>query len=270
MSEQKVVLVTGASSGIGQAIAGLLAQQDFAIFGTSRDPTGMEQISGVEVLPLDVCSDESVNVCMNAVLNRAGRLDVLVNNAGYVQSGAIEEVSVAEAMAQFETNFFGVLRMVRAALPYMRRQGGGQIINVSSLVALAPTPFQGIYSASKCALAGYTEALRHEVKPFNIKISLVEPGNIKSNLPRNRRTPAHHVSDYDPWRQRFADAMRSSRENAPEPIVVAECILSIIESPTPKLHYEVGEQVTRVSQARRSMPEEQFEQVVRKRFQLDA
>lgn len=270
MSEPKVVLVTGVSSGIGRAIACLLAQKGFAVIGTSRDPAGLQPVSGIQVLPLDVRSDESANACVHAVLNRAGRIDILINNAGYVQSGAIEEVSVPEAIAQFETNFFGAMRMISAALPHMRKQAGGQVINISSLVALAPTPFMGVYSASKCALAGYTEALRHEVKPFSIKVSLVEPGQIQSNLQSNRRAPARPISAYDPWRRRFTDAMRASRGNASEPILVAQCVLDIIESPTPKLHYAVGEQVARVSQARQSLHEEQFEQAARKAFNLDA
>src|SRR5574341_1645225 len=171
MSERKVVLVTGASSGIGQAIARLLAQKGFIVFGTSRNPLDGEKMSGLEVLPLEVRSDDSVQACVNAVLTKAGRLDILINNAGYEVASALEETSIAEAKSQFETNLFGVMRMVKAVLPLMRQQHGGQIINIGSIVGLVPVPFLGAYSARKFAVEGYTEILRHEVRPFNIRRS---------------------------------------------------------------------------------------------------
>src|SRR5215467_11123678 len=124
------------------------------------------------MLPLDVRADNSVRACVDAVFSRMGRLDVLINNAGYELAGALEELSAEEARAQFETNFFGVVRMVDAVLPLMRRQNRGQIISVGSLSGVSAIPFLGIYSASKFALEGYSEALRHEVKPFNIQVSL--------------------------------------------------------------------------------------------------
>jgi short-subunit dehydrogenase len=126
------------------------------------------------MLPLDVRAEDSVRECVEAVMNRSGRLDVVINNAGYELAGAVEELSSEEARAQFETNFFGVVRMVNAVLPRMRQQQRGHIINVSSLSGLTAIPFLGIYSASKFALEGYPEALRQEVKPFNIQVSLTE------------------------------------------------------------------------------------------------
>jgi NADP-dependent 3-hydroxy acid dehydrogenase YdfG len=132
MAEKKIVLITGVSSGIGQATAQLLAHQGFTVFGTSRNPSSIETMSGVEVLPLDVRLDESVNGCVDTVVKRTGRLDILVNNAGYSLVGPIEEASLEEAKAQFETNFFGVVRMVKKVLPIMRKQASGQIINISS------------------------------------------------------------------------------------------------------------------------------------------
>jgi NAD(P)-dependent dehydrogenase (short-subunit alcohol dehydrogenase family) len=202
MSERKIVLVTGASSGIGQAIARLLAQKGFIVFGTSRNPSDGEKRSGIEVLPLEVRSEDSVQACVNAVLTKAGRLDILINNAGYELAGAIEDTSIAEAKSQFETNFFGVMRLVNAVLPLMRQQRSGQIINIGSIVGVVPVPFLGAYSASKFAVEGYTEILRHEVRPLNIRVSLVEPGFIKTNLASNRQYAANRIRDYDPWRQR--------------------------------------------------------------------
>src|SRR5262245_37793512 len=165
MSSQKVVLITGALSGIGQSIARLLAQKRFTAFGASRNPCTAENVAGVEVLPLDVLADESVKACVYTLLVRAGRLDILVNNAGYMLGGAVEEVTIEEAKAQFDTNFFGTMRTVKAVLSTMRRQRSGTIINISSLAGLVPgPPFCGMYSASKFALEAYTEHQWCEVR----------------------------------------------------------------------------------------------------------
>lgn len=269
MHEPKVVLITGASSGIGQATARLLAQQGFTIFGTSRNPSGIERIPGIEILPLDVRLDESVKTCVETLLKRAGRLDILINNAGYELGGAIEEASLEEAKAQFETNFFGAVRMIKTVLPIMRRQGSGQIINISSLAGLTPPPFMGFYSATKFALEGYTEVLRHEVKHFNILVSLVEPAYIKTTLWQNRQYPVDRISDYDPWRRRASEATKQYQAKAPEPRPVAECILHMIETKSPRLRYVVGKRAALAFRLRRFLPESQYEKAVRRLFQLD-
>jgi short-subunit dehydrogenase len=269
MPEKRIVLITGGSSGIGQATARLLAQRGFIVFGTSRNPSSVETMSGVEVLPLDVCSDEAVEACLNTLLKKTGRLDILVNNAGYVLRGAIEETTLEEAKAQFETNLFGTVRMIKGVLPIMRRQGSGQIINISSGQGLAPLPFMGFYSASKFALEGYTEALRHEVKPFNVQASLVEPGFIKTHVWHNQQEAAHRISDYDPWRKRVFEACQEYDEKAPEPSVVAECVLRIVESKSPKLRYQVGKPAAQVFWLRRLLPESLFEQGARRFSRLD-
>src|SRR5215470_2309094 len=137
MSDQRVVLITGASSGVGQAAARLLAEHGYRVFGTSRNVTGGGDASGITMLPLDVRSDDSATACVNSVVTQAGRIDILVNNAGYELAGALEEHSMDEAKAQFETNFLGVVRMVKAVLPSMRQQKQGQIINVSSLSGIS-------------------------------------------------------------------------------------------------------------------------------------
>ena len=269
MSEKKVVLVTGSSSGNGQSIAQLLAQKGFVVFGTTRNPSSVQAIPGVDVLPLDVQLDESVNACMNTLLKKAGRLDILVNNAGYTLGGAIEETTLEQAKAQFETNFFGVARMVKAVLPIMRRQGNGQIINISSLVGLVPSPLLGFYSASKFAIEGYTEALRHEVKPFQIRVSLVEPGLVKTNLVHNTQYGTDLVSDYDPCRQRISEALEKYLEKALGPSEVAECVLNVIESKSPKLRYTVGKDAARAFRLRRFLPQSLFEQGTRRFLHLD-
>lgn len=269
MSEKKVVLITGVSSGIGEATARLLALQDFTIFGTARDPSSVKATPSVEVLRLDVCSDESVNNCVDRVVERAGRLDILVNNAGYGLEGVVEEVTVEEAKAQFETNFFGVVRMVKRVLPIMRKQGSGQIINISSGMGLASLPFFGFYSASKFALEGYTEALRHEVKPFQIKVSLVEPGFIGTKFFDNEQHAGNPISDYDPWRRRASEAVKKHKEKSLDPARVAECILRIIESKSPRLRNIVSKEIARTFLMRRLLPESLFELGARRYLNLD-
>jgi len=222
------------------------------------------------MLPLDVRSDESVAACVQAMLRQVGQIDVLINNAGYELGGALEEISIDEARSQFDTNFFGVMRMVKAALPVMRQQRAGQIINVSSLAGLSPMPFLGVYSASKFALEGYSEALRHELRPFNIQVSLVEPGFIKSHLASNRQYGASRISEYDTWRHRALAAIRQHEEKAPAPSLVAECVMRIIDSRSPKLRHRVGRDATLISRLRRFSPEAFFERGVRDYFHLDA
>ncbi len=270
MAKQKVALITGVSSGIGLAIAQLLAQRDFTVFGTSRNPEGVRKVPNVEVLPLDVRSEESVEAFINAVLKAEGRVDILINNAGFVLGGAIEETTLEEAKGQFETNFFGAAKMIQAVLPIMRKQRGGHIINVSTVVGLAPLPFLGYYSASKFALEGYTEALRQEVKPFNIRVSVVEPGFIKTNLATNEQYTAQRISDYDLWRQPTLEAIQQYLDKAPKPILVAKCVLRVIESKSPRLRYKVGKDAALLLGLRRFLPESLYEQVVRRHFHLDA
>jgi NAD(P)-dependent dehydrogenase (short-subunit alcohol dehydrogenase family) len=269
MPTQRVVLITGASSGVGQCTARLLSQRGDKVFGTSRNPASADSIPGVEMLSLDVRADDSVRACVEAVCSHAGYIDVLINNAGYELAGALEELSLEEARAQFETNFFGVVRMVNAVLPLMRRQKRGYIVNVSSLVGLSAIPFLGIYSASKFALEGYTEALRHEVKPFNIRVSLTEAGFLKTPMMNNRQIAANRISDYDPWRQRALDAIRADEEKAPGPELVAKTLLEIMSNKAPRLRYPIGQQAKSVARLRRFLPAGMFEQGVRRTFSLD-
>jgi short-subunit dehydrogenase len=264
-----VVLITGASSGVGQSTARLLSQRGYKVFGTSRNPARAETIPGVEMLPLDVRVDDSVRACVEVVSSRGDGIDVLINNAGYELAGALEELTSEETRAQFETNFFGVVRMVDAVLPVMRRQKRGHIINVGSLAGVSSIPFLGIYSASKFALEGYTEALRHEVRPFNIKVSLTEAGFLKTPMMNHRQIAANRIIEYDPWRRRALDAIRADEEKAPGPELVAETLLEIISSTTPRLRYPIGQQAKSVARLRRFLPAGMFEQGVRRTFALD-
>ncbi len=269
MSDQKVVLITGASSGVGQSTARLLSQHGYRVVGTSRNPVSAEPIPSVEMLALDVRADDSVRGCVDAVFSRAGRLDVLINNAGYELAGALEELSAEEARDQFEANFFGVVRMVNAVLPYMRQQARGHIINVSSLSGLSAIPFLGIYSASKFALEGYTEALRHEVKPFNIQVALTEAGFLRTPMMHHRQVAANRLTHYDLWRERALKAIRASEEKGPGPELVAQTLFQIVSSPTPRLRHLIGRQAKSIARLRRFLPAGLYEQGVRSTFSLD-
>src|SRR5437899_11856185 len=171
MPENRVVLITGASSGFGRETARLLLGRGFKVYGTSRNPSARPQEQGVGMIALDVDSDNSVQNGVKELLDEAGRLDVLVNNAGYVLTGGAEETSIAEAKAQLETDFFGPVRMTKAVLPTMRKQGSGQIVNISSLAAVLPVPVEGYYAAAKAALLAWSEALRPEHKSSGINVT---------------------------------------------------------------------------------------------------
>lgn len=265
-AQQKIALVTGASSGFGYAIANLLAQAGLTVFGTSRS-SNANTTNNFELLPLDVRSDDSVNACVQTILHRTNRLDVLINNAGYATFGAIEETSLPEAQAQFETNFFGVARMTQAVLPIMRQQGNGHIINISSLSGLAPVPFHGFYSASKHALEAYSEALYYEVKPHNIQVSLVEPQAFNTDI--QIQSPQHLMSIYDADRQKVVDNIEASIRAGQSPTIVAHLVARILCSPSPKLRYRSGTLAKAFHLARRFLPEPVYEQILRHHFKLD-
>jgi len=265
---QKTVLITGASSGFGKAAALLLAKHGFRVFGTSRQADRAET-GDYEMLTLDVRSDESVQSCVDAVLARAGRIDVLINNAGYELAGALEETTVDEAKEQFETNFFGMVRMTNAVLPVMRKQRKGRIINLGSLAGLVAVPFYGMYSASKYAVEGYTEALRQEVKRFNIEVSLVEPGFFNTNLARSGRHSAHSIADYDDMRGRAEAVFNTSVQRGKGPEVVAAVILGVVAGSSPRLRYRIGSDAVWLPRVKAMMPQKGFEIGVRKTFHLD-
>src|SRR5438093_5593499 len=191
-----VALVTGASSGIGKATALALVEAGFDVVGTSRNASGVTQRDGVTFLELDVTSDGSVTAAVRSVIERFGRIDVLVNNAGTGAAGAAEESSVAQAQRVFDTNFFGVIRMTRAVLPHMRAQGSGRIVNISSVLGLIPAPYMAIYAATKHAIEGYSESVDHEVREHGVRVLLVEPACARTGFDADavRRAAACPIS----------------------------------------------------------------------------
>jgi NAD(P)-dependent dehydrogenase (short-subunit alcohol dehydrogenase family) len=235
----RVVLVTGASSGIGECCASFLSQRGYKVYGASR--RALEK-PGVSVLRMDVCDDDSVRDGISAVLEREGRLDAVVNNAGMGIAGAIEDTSIEEAMAQFEVNFFGVLRVCRAVLPAMRKQRGGYIVNIGSIGGLIAIPFQGLYSASKFAVEGLTEALRLEARPFGIHAVVIEPGDHRTSFTERRCWAQGSLggSAYQERCERAVARMASDERNGPAPLGVARLVHRVINTPRPRLRYTVG------------------------------
>ncbi len=251
----QTVLVTGASSGIGQVIAQLLTERGFTVYGTSRKPTGT-------LVPLDVRSDASVRAC----LERVGKIDVLVNNAGYTLMGSAEETSIEEAKGQLETNFFGVVRMVNAVLPAMRKAGAGKIINVGSLAGITAIPFGAFYTASKFALEGYSEALWHELRPLGINVILIEPGFVHTPIGEKTQIAAKPLSAYDGVRQRATAALGRHVEHGIVPEKVAATVLRVVQSRSPSLRYRVGTDAAWLPRLKSVLPWPLFAVGVRRTF----
>jgi short-subunit dehydrogenase len=267
LRSDNVVLVTGASSGFGKLTASALAQRGYLVFGTSRKASG-EREGGVEMLQLDITSAQSVQNCVSIILQKTGRIDVLVNNAGQVLTGGLEETSLDEAKAHFDLNFFGAVRMVNAVLPGMRKRRSGQIINVASIAGTFPVPFEGYYGATKAALMTYSEVLRYEVKNLGVKVSVVEPGFFRTNLGNARVTAANPINDYDETRKKAHATLGKSFGEGADPKEVAETIVKIVENPSPGLHYAVGKE-KRYLLLKRILPASLIESETRKHWHLD-
>jgi NAD(P)-dependent dehydrogenase (short-subunit alcohol dehydrogenase family) len=267
---QPVVLITGTSSGIGRACAEFLAAGGYRVFGTQRRARDGGS-DGIETLIVDVEDAESVRRAIATVVEKAGRIDAVINNAGSAWMGAVEETSIEEARAQLETNFFGALRVIHAVLPVMRKQGSGRIINISSLAGVLGVPFSGLYSASKFALEGMSESLRLETRHFGIHVSLVEPGDFDTGLPAARRmTGASQSSDV--YRDFFSGVKAAQDRDeavAPKPVAVARLVAQILKTRRPKLRYRVGRLAQLiVVPLKRWLPQRWFEWVLAKALAL--
>jgi NAD(P)-dependent dehydrogenase (short-subunit alcohol dehydrogenase family) len=242
-----VVLITGASSGIGRVCAEHLHANGYRVYGTSRNAqwpgpaVGQASSPPYCLLPLDVTSDTSVAAAVQLVVEREDALDVLVNNAGFGIAGAVEDTTIDEAREQFDTNFFGTMRMCRAALPVMRRQGSGCIVNISSIAGRIGIPFQALYSASKFAVEGFTEALRMEAAPFGIRVVLVEPGDFRTGFTGNRRLARAPVTGaYRERQSRAIAVMEHDERHGATPEAVARVVHHIVTRRSPRPRYAVG------------------------------
>jgi NAD(P)-dependent dehydrogenase (short-subunit alcohol dehydrogenase family) len=269
MVEPKVAVVTGVSSGIGRATAAELARRGFRVFGTVRSPGG-EALAGVEQVVLDVRDEASVERGIAEVRAKAGRIDVLVNNAGSSILGAIEETDTAQARDLFDVNFFGAVRATRAVLPAMRAQRGGRVLFVSSVVGFVPAPFMGFYSASKHAIEGYAESLDHEVRSLGIRALLIEPGFMKTRLDKNSTVAAHRIEDYAAARDRVSASINANVAGGGDPSIVARAIADAIAEKQPKLRYPVGKGAGVLATLRNLLPARMFDRGLRKQFHVEA
>ncbi|WP_019911674.1 SDR family oxidoreductase [Paenibacillus sp. HW567] len=248
----KVALITGASSGFGLLTALALAGKGYKVVATMRDLSRQGElirqaelagVSGlIHLVTLDVTDAASIDSAVASIIESFGRMDVLVNNAGFAVGGYVEEVSMDEWRRQMETNFFGLVAVTKAVLPVMRRQREGLIINVSSVSGLSGFPGYGPYAASKFAVEGFSESLRHELLSFGIRVVLVEPASFRTPI-WGKGLEGMHTSVDSPYREKLEEVLtysRRSAETAPDPIRVAELIARITEMKAPKLRYPVG------------------------------
>jgi len=270
ITKSKVALVTGASSGIGQATAERLVMAGYQVYGTSRRgaPAGQRSFA---MLPLDVTSNESVEAAVTEVLRLEGRVDLLVNNAGFaVAPAGAEESSIEQAWSIFDTNFFGIVRMTRAVVPHMRHQGGGRIINIGSVLGFLPAPYMALYAATKHAIEGYSESLDHELRTRGIRVSVIEPAYTKTQFDANFVQPDAKLDEYRDVRAALDKRLSEVIHAAEEPHVVADVVVKAAIAAQPKLRYAAGGLANRLQMLRRFAPAGLVDAGVRKDLQLDA
>jgi len=263
----KTAIVTGASSGIGRASAEALARAGFTVFGTSRSKASSNPAQ-VSMLTCDVTDGDSVSALVATVLAQTGRIDLLVNNAGVGLLGGAEESSVAQVQSLFDVNLFGVMRMINAVLPSMRRRGEGRIVNIGSILGLVPAPYSAHYSAVKHALEGYSESLDHEVRAFNIRVSIIEPAFVRTVFDQNGIEPDSLLKEYDQARAGFKALLAEVMPKADRPEMVADAVVKAATDARPRRRYTVGKAARQVSLLRRFAPAEMFDKTLRKQFRL--
>ena len=263
----RTAIVTGASSGIGRASAEALARAGFTVFGTSRRKAGNGP-DGVTMLACDVTDGEAVAALVSTVLSQTGRIDLLVNNAGVGLLGGAEEFSVPQVQALFDVNLFGVIRMTNAVLPSMRRRGEGRIVNIGSVLGLVPAPYSAHYSAVKHALEGYSESLDHEVRAFNVRVSVIEPAFVRTVFDQNGIRPDSLLKEYDGARAGLEALLREVMPVADRPEVVAKVVVKAATDARPRRRYTAGKAARQVSLLRRFAPADIFDKSLRKQFRL--
>lgn len=267
--DRPVAIVTGASGGIGEATARALAGAGYRVFGTYRK-TPQSKSTGLEYLVCDVTSDGSVEVVVREVLAKAGRIDLLVNNAGVGLVGGAEESSLEQAKSLFDVNLFGVIRTTKAVLPVMRRQRAGRIVNISSVMGLIPAPYFALYASSKHALEGYSESLDHEIRDTGVRVVLVEPAYTQTSFESNLFQADQQLDDYKSARSNAQAVMRDVMKNADSPELVAKAVLKASTAANPRRRYTAGGLARQVSLLRRFVPASAFDKSLRKQMRLPA
>ncbi len=264
-----VAIVTAAAGGIGEASARALHAAGYRVFGTYRRPPATRS-PGIEYVVCDVTSDESVKAVVGEVLSRAGRIDLLINNAGVGLIAGAEESSLEQAKSLFDVNLFGVIRLTKAVLPVMRRQRAGRIVNISSVMGLIPAPFMALYSASKHAVEGYSESLDHEIRGSGIRVVLVEPAYTRTSFEGNVYQPDQQLDVYQSARANAQGVMGEAMKVADTPELVASAVVKASTTPTPDRRYTAGRTARQVSLLRRFVPASAFDKSLRKQMRLPA
>jgi len=266
----KVILITGTSSGIGKASAEYLVKQGHIVYGTSRYPGSYPKPENFTMLQMDVTETDSVQIAVNQIINNEDKIDVVINNASINVAGSIEETPIEKSKEQVEANFFGIHRMCKAVIPYMREQQNGYIINISSIMGVFALPYQGFYSASKFALEGMAEALRSEVRSFGIKVCLIEPGDVHIEPAHNRwKTPVSDESPYYSPFKRVMNIVERDEGHGISPVKIAHLINNIIKKDNPKLRYTVGAFDQRLAAfLKRILPNRLFDWIIMKYYKV--
>lgn len=237
---KQTILVTGASSGFGLLIANKLHENGNHVIGTSRNPEKYQGKLPFKLLALDIADDDSIDSFVKELFSQVKQLDVLINNAGYLVTGLAEETSIEIGKQQFETNFWGTVKLTNGLLPYFRKQKQGKIITVGSILGLISLPNVAYYAASKHALEGYFKALRIELNQFNIKVSMVEPSGFKTNIINSATNVKGDIKDYEVFRQKITSYTKTQFQNAPGPEPVMNTVLKIVNEKNPKYSHPVG------------------------------
>jgi NAD(P)-dependent dehydrogenase (short-subunit alcohol dehydrogenase family) len=275
MNDQKVVIVTGSSSGIGLESALLLARNGYYTYATMRSPekdTSIKEAVQKEGLPirvvqLDVTDDSSVKNGVDHIVSEAGRIDVLVNNAGYPLGGALEDLSMEEIKSQYETNLFGLIRVTQAVLPTMRKQRSGRILNISSGNGIFGFPGISAYVSTKFAVEGLSEAIAYELEPFGIKVILIEPGFIRTNFAHAMVVAKKAQDPASPYSELMQKIMANASElakNASDAELVANVIVDAASNPNPRLRYLAGKDVESWAAGKKNMDELEFFNMIKK------
>lgn len=263
----KIILVTGGSSGIGKAIGEYLADKGYTVYGTSRDISKYPE-SKFRLLTLDVTNNDQINSCINQIINLEGRIDVLINNAGVGITGPLEETPEEEIHKHFKTNLYGPINMIKAVLPFMRKERNGLIINITSIAGYVGTPFRSIYSAGKAALDLISETLNMETKEFKINVVSIAPGDYLTNIPKGRfHSPVKEESPYKNSYKKGLETMNKHIDSGADPKIIGKLVYKILNSRNPKKKYLSGSFIETLAPFLKFiLPQRLFEYIVMKNY----